>query len=111
MLLAMLNKPLSSWGCQWIGLVDVGNSPGVANTPACGPPCFSQVAAFLPLQLVGALAASYVFLGESVTNTWEEAGAVLVLCTLSWYLWVQKRLAHAATAAALRAEADEGCQD
>ncbi len=70
-----------------------------------------QVAAFLPLQLVGALAASYFILGESIATRWEEAGAALVLCTLSWYLWVQKRLADAAAAAVLEAEADAGCPE
>lgn len=53
-----------------------------ANSASAAP--LEQVAAFLPLRLVGALGGSYVILAEQMDNSWEAGGAVLVLLTLSW---------------------------
>ncbi|GAB4817872.1 hypothetical protein N2152v2_004918 [Parachlorella kessleri] len=64
-----------------------------------------QVAAFLPLRLVGSLIASYLILAEKLDNVWEGAGAGLVLVTLSVYLYVQKRHADQQAITVLMEEA------
>lgn len=48
------------------------------------PPPHMQVAAFLPLRLVGSMIASYFILGEVLDNVLEAVGAGLVLLTLTW---------------------------
>ncbi len=74
-------------------------------TPTASLGACLQVAAFLPLRLVGSLIASYLILAEKLDNVWEGAGAGLVLVTLSVYLYVQKRHADQQAITVLMEEA------
>ncbi|KAL4420547.1 hypothetical protein ABPG75_010203 [Micractinium tetrahymenae] len=53
----------------------------------------AQAAAFLPVRLLGSLAASYPLLSEGISSGTELAGAALLLAAVSWYL--QQQLAAA----------------
>lgn len=68
-----------------------------------------QAAAFLPVRLLGSLAASYPLLSEGITSATELAGAAILLAAVAWYLVQQMRAAEedrraAAVAAAVLAE-------
>lgn len=57
---------------------------------------------------MGSLLASYLVLGEALDSWAEGAGAAVVLCTLSWYLWVQKRAAEAQALEGMESEEEAG---
>lgn len=48
------------------------------------------VSTLLPWRLVSALAVAALLLGERLTTLWQGIGALMVLVTLSWYLWQQR---------------------
>ena len=48
-----------------------------------------SVSSLTPWRLVSALAGSALLLGERLTSAWQVLGALIVLVTLSWYLWQQ----------------------
>jgi drug/metabolite transporter (DMT)-like permease len=48
------------------------------------------VSGLLPWRLVSALAGSALLLGERLTSIWQVLGALIILATLSWYLWNQE---------------------
>lgn len=67
-----------------------------------------QVAALLPVRLVGSMVGSYLVLGEKLDDWVEGAGAGLVLATLTWFLASQKRNAQRAALQRMLEEADGG---
>jgi hypothetical protein len=44
----------------------------------------------MPWRLVSVLAVSAVLLDERLTSIWQFAGVILVITTVSWYLWRQR---------------------
>jgi len=48
------------------------------------------VSTLLPWRLVSALTVAALLLGERLTTLWQGIGALVVLVTLSWYLWQQR---------------------
>lgn len=52
------------------------------------------VTSLMPLRLVSAIALGWWLLGERLTTPWQWFGALLVLGTVSAYLWVQQRAAE-----------------
>jgi drug/metabolite transporter (DMT)-like permease len=50
------------------------------------------VSGLAPWRLVSALVGSSLLLGERLTSIWQIFGAIIVLLTLSWYLWQQARV-------------------
>lgn len=90
---------LLAWEWATVGCVSLvvnwmGNLLQQITIKRLGAP---QVAAFLPLRLVGSLIASYVILAEGLDNALEGAGALLVMATLTWYLYIQKKHADSVT--------------
>lgn len=49
------------------------------------------ITSLMPLRLVSAIALGWGLLGERLTTPWQWLGAVLVLVTVSGYLWLQAR--------------------
>jgi hypothetical protein len=43
------------------------------------------------LRLLGSLLASYVLLGEGITNVLEGGGAAVIAASTTWFLWQQQR--------------------
>jgi len=48
------------------------------------------VSSLLPWRLVSALVVAGLLLGERLTSVWQVFGALVVLVTLTWYLWQQR---------------------
>ena len=48
------------------------------------------VSSTMPWRLVSVLAVSAILLDERLTSVWQLAGVVLVMVTVSWYLWQQR---------------------
>ena len=48
------------------------------------------VSSTMPWRLVSVLAVSAILLDERLTSIWQLAGVVLVMVTVSWYLWQQR---------------------
>ncbi|MFN2118208.1 MAG: DMT family transporter [Candidatus Promineifilaceae bacterium] len=48
------------------------------------------VSSIMPWRLVSVLAVSAVLLDERLTSIWQFAGVILVITTVSWYLWQQR---------------------
>ena len=51
----------------------------------------SLVSSTMAWRLVSALAVSAVLLDERLTSMWQALGVILVLFTVTWYLWQQRR--------------------
>jgi hypothetical protein len=67
-----------------------------------------QAAAFLPMRLLGSLAASYPLLNEGLEGPMQWGGVAILLLAVTWYLLQQKKAAEAgsrSTASLLRHEA------
>lgn len=50
----------------------------------------SLVGSILPWRLIIALALAALLVGEYLTTIWQIIGALVVLVTISWYLWQQR---------------------
>ncbi|KAL4434092.1 hypothetical protein ABPG75_000533 [Micractinium tetrahymenae] len=62
-------------------------------------------AAFLPVRLLGSLAASFPLLSEGLAGPMQWGGCATLLAAVSWYLLQQKKAAeHSAAAAAFEAD-------
>ena len=48
------------------------------------------VSSTMPWRLVSVLAVSAILLDERLTSVWQLVGVVLVMVTVSWYLWQQR---------------------
>jgi len=48
------------------------------------------VSSIMPWRLVSVLAVSAILLNERLTSIWQFLGVVLVIITVSWYLWQQR---------------------
>jgi drug/metabolite transporter (DMT)-like permease len=48
------------------------------------------VSSIMPWRLVSVLAVSSILLDERLTSIWQFVGVVLVIITVSWYLWQQR---------------------
>jgi drug/metabolite transporter (DMT)-like permease len=48
------------------------------------------VSTLMPWRLISALIVGYLLLGEQLRSVWQVAGALLVLVTITWYLWRQR---------------------
>ena len=48
------------------------------------------VSSLLGWRLVSALIIAGVLLGERLTSLWQVMGALIVLVTITWYLWQQR---------------------
>jgi drug/metabolite transporter (DMT)-like permease len=48
------------------------------------------VSSIMPWRLVSVLAVSAILLDEHLTSIWQFVGVVLVIITVSWYLWQQR---------------------
>lgn len=71
-----------------------------------------QAAAFLPMRLLGSLAASYPLLHESLDGPWQWGGVLLLLVAVTGYLLQQmQRKPAAVEAAALAPPPDEEVYD
>ena len=55
----------------------------------------AQVTSLMPLRLVSAIVLGWWLLGERLTTLWQWLGALLVVVTVSAYLWVQQRVEEA----------------
>lgn len=53
-----------------------------------------QYAMFISVRVVAAIAGSWILLGEGITSWLEGAGCLIVILSISWYLWVQWRLSE-----------------
>ena len=49
------------------------------------------VSSLLAWRLVSTLIVAWLLLGERLTSAWQVVGAVVVLITVSWYLWKQQQ--------------------
>ena len=56
-----------------------------------GPAVYAM---FISIRVVAAIAGSWVLLGEGVSNWLEAMGCLVVILSVSWYLWVQWRTRH-----------------
>ncbi|EFN54515.1 hypothetical protein CHLNCDRAFT_135235 [Chlorella variabilis] len=86
-----------NWFANWIQQMCIRN---------LGAP---QAAAFLPVRLLGSLAASYPLLNEGLVGPLQWGGAFLLLAAVSWYLVQQKKaadLGSRSTAALMAVEAE-----
>ncbi len=54
-----------------------------------------RVSSLMAWRLVSTLILGGLLLGERLTSIWQVAGAVIVVLTLSWYLWQQRAIALA----------------
>ncbi|KAL4446795.1 hypothetical protein ABPG77_008039 [Micractinium sp. CCAP 211/92] len=69
-------------------------------------------AAFLPVRLLGSLAASYPLLSEGLEGPAQWGGCAVLLAAVSWYLTQQKKAAaHSAATAAFEADVAAGGAD
>ena len=48
------------------------------------------VSSLMGWRLVSTLLAGMLLLGEHLTSAWQAAGMILVLATVTWYLWQQR---------------------
>ena len=70
------------------GIQVLGNLLQVSAVSGANPALITSV---MPLRLIGTLALGRVLLGERLTTPWQWLGAVIVLVTVSGYLWMQSR--------------------
>ena len=49
------------------------------------------VSTLMPWRLISALIVGNLLLGEQLQSAWQVAGALLVMVTISWYLWRQRK--------------------
>jgi drug/metabolite transporter (DMT)-like permease len=70
------------------GIQVLGNLLQVSAVSGANPALITSV---MPLRLIGTLALGWVLLGERLTTPWQWLGAVIVLVTVSGYLWMQSR--------------------
>jgi drug/metabolite transporter (DMT)-like permease len=50
----------------------------------------SLVSSIMPWRLLSALAVSAILLDERLSSIWQFLGVVIVMCTVTWYLWQQR---------------------
>lgn len=55
----------------------------------------AEYAMFISVRVVAAIAGSWLLLGEGVSNWLEATGCLVVIASVSWYLWVQWRARQA----------------
>jgi drug/metabolite transporter (DMT)-like permease len=65
-----------------------GNSLQITAIGGASP---ALITSLMPLRLISALILGWLILGEHLTTVWQWAGAIIVLVTVSGYLWLQSR--------------------
>lgn len=55
----------------------------------------SLLSSVMPWRMVSALGGAFFLLGERFTSPWQVAGALIVVGTVTWYLWQQQANAKA----------------
>ena len=88
---AWLHLSAAGWGVVlWLvfGIFTLGN---VLQVTALGGANAALITSLMPLRLVSAVALGWLLLGERLSTPLQWLGAVLVLLTVSAYLWMQSR--------------------
>ena len=70
------------------GIQVLGNLLQVSAVSGANPALITSV---MPLRLIGTLTLGWFLLNERLTSPWQWAGAIIVLGTVSGYLWLQSR--------------------
>lgn len=73
-----------------LGVLFGANMGQIGALRHLGAPMVSSLMAW---RLVSALVVALLLLDERLTSVWQVLGALIVLVTISWYLWQQRRIA------------------
>jgi drug/metabolite transporter (DMT)-like permease len=72
-----------------LGVLFGANMGQIGALRHLGAPMVSSLMAW---RLVSALVVALLLLDERLTSLWQALGALIVLVTISWYLWQQRRI-------------------
>ena len=71
-----------------VGVFIFGNLFQITAVSGASP---ALITSLMPLRLISAIALGWLILGERLTTPWQWLGALMVLVTVSGYLWLQSR--------------------
>jgi len=76
------------WSIFSFGILLFGNILQISSIQVLGAPLVSTL---LAVRLVSALLFSYIVLDEELSDIYQFIGAIVVLITITLYMWIQKR--------------------
>lgn len=82
--------PVAGWIAVVVFTLVVPISTNLLNLSAVSRIGAPAVSSMMPWRLVVTLAVGGIVLGERLVGPWQVSGALLVLCTVTWYLWMRR---------------------